>query len=85
MYAISVKNWLRRLPPPDIVMNEMNKVVCLGASFESLLERINPVGFDAPQIFVMNEMNKMVCLGASFESLLGKGNPVGFDCPQILL
>jgi hypothetical protein len=51
MYAIYVKHWLRRLPP-GIVMNEMNKMVCLGASFESLLERINPVGFDCPQILL---------------------------------
>jgi hypothetical protein len=48
MYAIYVKHWLRRLPP-EIVVNEMNKMVCLGASFKSLLERINPVGFDCPQ------------------------------------
>jgi hypothetical protein len=51
IYAISVKDWLRRLPP-DIVMNEMNKMVCLGASFKSLLERINPLGFDCPQILL---------------------------------
>ena len=67
--------------PPEIIMNEMNKMVCLGASFESLLVKGNPLGFDCPPDIYMNEMNKMVCLGASFKSLLGKGNPLGFDCP----
>jgi hypothetical protein len=48
IYAISVKDWLRRLPP-DIVMNEMNKMVCLGQALKACLKESTPWGSIAPR------------------------------------